>query len=242
MKIFISWSGERSKNFAEFLQNWLGNIIQSVDPFLSGDIDKGSKWGPKISQELQESKLGILCLTPENIHSEWIIFEAGALSKLGDKVCPILINIDKSSIELPLSQFQCTLSSDKKEMRGLLFSINNEIAELYDKDKNQSKPLPESRLNELIEHFWSEFESKITEINNMEISEESSIVIDENNKIIEEILTIVRAIDYKLTYEPTQSHFVIPKIFSTMLESASSDKMYREGEFATFSPRNHDVP
>ena len=41
MKVFISWSGELSKNIAEVIKKWLPCIIQSVEVFFSpDDIEK----------------------------------------------------------------------------------------------------------------------------------------------------------------------------------------------------------
>ena len=80
MKIFISWSGDQSKKIAEILRKWLPSVIQAAKPYYSpDDIAKGAKWGSEIAQELDASKIGILCPTADNITAPWIMFEAGAL-------------------------------------------------------------------------------------------------------------------------------------------------------------------
>ena len=44
MKVFISWSGDRSKFIANTLHWWLPNVMQAIDPFVSSqDIQKGAK-------------------------------------------------------------------------------------------------------------------------------------------------------------------------------------------------------
>ena len=79
MKIFISWSGPRSKAMAEALKEWLPNVIQAVDPWVSSsDIDAGMRWTPALAEQLQQTQLGILCLTAENLNAPWLLFEAGA--------------------------------------------------------------------------------------------------------------------------------------------------------------------
>ena len=45
MKLFICWAGERSKEIATFLDDWLRKVHQNIDPFMSEvDIVKGERW------------------------------------------------------------------------------------------------------------------------------------------------------------------------------------------------------
>ena len=81
MKVFISWSGDRSKVIASALKHWLPDVFQGLQVWMSDhDIYAGSKWGMEIGAVLEESKIGIICLTPESLKSHWLAFEAGALS------------------------------------------------------------------------------------------------------------------------------------------------------------------
>ena len=80
--VFISWSGERSKHVALGLRDWLPAILQTAKPWMSeSDIDKGARGVEEIGKALSDIEIGIVCLTPENLDSRWILFEAGALSK-----------------------------------------------------------------------------------------------------------------------------------------------------------------
>jgi hypothetical protein len=80
--IFISWSGLRSRWIAETLRDWLPMIVQAANPWMSAsDIDKGSRGLPEVSKALDGMKVGIVCLTPENLTAPWILYESGALSK-----------------------------------------------------------------------------------------------------------------------------------------------------------------
>ena len=93
MKVFISWSGQPSKRLGEALRDWLPGVLQLVTPYFTpSDIEKGTLWSTDIAKELSESQVGILCVTRDNIHSDWLLFEAGALSKSLEKshVCPVL--------------------------------------------------------------------------------------------------------------------------------------------------------
>lgn len=93
--VFISWSGQRSKLAALALHRWLPSAIQAAKPWMSDkDIEKGTRGLHELSTALEGIRVGIVCLTPENLHSDWIHYEAGALSKsINDKarLCTYLL-------------------------------------------------------------------------------------------------------------------------------------------------------
>lgn len=131
MKIFISWSGERSNKIANILREWIPCVIQSIKPYVSSkDIDKGARWSTDIAKELEDSYFGIICVTKSNINAPWINFEAGALSKAIDKsnVAPFLFDINPSEISGPISQFQFTIF-DKEDIKSLMTTINGLCSE-----------------------------------------------------------------------------------------------------------------
>jgi TIR domain len=110
MKVFIGWSGDRSKQVALVLRQWLPNVIQQVEPWMSEeDIHAGKRWLDVLLKELEQTSFGIIALTPENARSAWILFEAGALAKQIDEsaVCPYLVDIAETTDVIgPLAQFQ----------------------------------------------------------------------------------------------------------------------------------------
>jgi hypothetical protein len=58
MRVFVSWSGEASHHVAKALKEWLPNVIQAVDVFLSSeDIAKGSRWFHELSSVLDSHYL-----------------------------------------------------------------------------------------------------------------------------------------------------------------------------------------
>src|SRR5439155_27102989 len=131
MKVFISWSGERSKAVAEALRYWLPKVIQAIEPWMSADdIEKGTRWRSGIADELGQSSVGIICVTRENLDSTWIHFEAGALSKQQQNtfVCSFLFALAPTDIREPLSQFQAT-KAQKEDLRKLLSTINNALGD-----------------------------------------------------------------------------------------------------------------
>lgn len=81
MKIFISWSGERSQKIAELFKDWIQCVIQAAKPWISShDVDRGALWYTEISKTLADSQFGILCLTPVPICS--LLLLAAILQKL----------------------------------------------------------------------------------------------------------------------------------------------------------------
>ena len=96
MKVVIGSSGDRSKQLSEAIHWWLPHVLQFAKPYFSpSDIDKGKRWSDDISKELGQSHIGIIVMTEGNLTSPWIMFEAGAISKVVDesRVCPIVFGI-----------------------------------------------------------------------------------------------------------------------------------------------------
>jgi TIR domain len=192
MKIFISWSGSLSHKIACELRDWIPSVIQSIKPYVSSeDIDKGTRWSTDIAEELQGSKYGILCLTPDNIEAPWLNFEAGALSKtlINSFVSPFLIGLKPSDVKGPIVQFQSTLYN-KEDIKKLLHSINNANSENF---------IEKDRLNSYFDVWWPKLEEKLNiiekEINSSKTKTPAKISSPESNKsdeVLEEILGLVR--------------------------------------------------
>ena len=184
MKIFLSWSGSKSKKLAETLRDWLPNVIQALEPWMSAeDIDKGSRWYIDVVSELEKTQFGIICLTPENLESPWVHFEAGALSKsIGkSKVCPFLVNLNPTSVKGPLALFQACKTS-KEDTKKLIESVNKGL---------NDQALQSNKLDIAFERWWPDLDSKLHEISNIA---DESIPIRSDRDIIEEILQIVRSL------------------------------------------------
>jgi arsenate reductase-like glutaredoxin family protein len=195
MKIFLSWSGTKSKLIAESLKDWLEQVIQSTEPWISTSIEKGKKWSKEISDKLEESKIGIICITKDNLNAPWILFEAGAISKSSDSyVCTFLTDISSpSEIVGPLSSFQHTKFS-KDDMLKLCKTINNRI-----KESKGGKPLNEKALEEVFDIFYPKLEDKINEIfSSTEESDETQQFLRSDRDLLEELVESQRLIREKL--------------------------------------------
>ena len=110
MRVFISWSGPRSLAVAEALRDWLPNVLQYVDPFLSEkDIRAGQRWANEIGVQLETTNFGICCIDATHQNAPWLLFEAGALAKKleeGRVVAYLMDNIKPADLTGPLTQFQ----------------------------------------------------------------------------------------------------------------------------------------
>lgn len=156
MKIFISWSGERSQKLAQALHHWLPLVLPYVQPWLSqADISAGDRWAQEVAQELGASNFGIICLTPENLNAPWILFEAGALAKSLQeaKVIPLLLGAEFSDISGPLTQFQAK-KVDEAGLSEVLQSING----------SAQSPEPTDRVRDRFSGLWPEIERRIAAI------------------------------------------------------------------------------
>ena len=120
MKVFISWSGHRCGQVASALRDWLPGVLQVIEPWLSSeDLPLGARWADEIARALQSTDVGIICLTPENLQSPWLMYEAGALSKRVSEslVCTYALDIPPTEISGPLAQFQSTIAQ-REDMLG----------------------------------------------------------------------------------------------------------------------------
>lgn len=182
--VFISWSGNRSRHVAEALREWLPMVVQAAKPFLSKkDIDKGSRWHVELAGALDMTKVGIVCLTPENQREPWLLFEAGALSKITDKgtlVCTFLVaGLQPSDVRSPLSEFQAT-KSEKDETRQMLQSINKTIG----------STLSEHTLDDVFDALWPKLEAKLSSLPEPETHVPPKRDL---NEMISEVLNLSRA-------------------------------------------------
>ena len=157
MKVFLSWSGHKSHQVALVFRDWLPSVIQSITPYVSSeDIDKGARWSTDIAKELEDSSFGILCVTKENLEAPWLLFEAGALSKMMDKasVCPFIFDLKRAEVKGPILQFQSTIF-EKEDVKKLLVTLNKSCGDAG---------LKEELLTKTFEVWWPNLEESLNKI------------------------------------------------------------------------------
>lgn len=187
MKIFLSWSSERSRHVATALRNWLPLVLQSTEPWLSErDIAAGDRWSHQVGKKLEECDFGIICLTRENTEAPWVLFEAGALSRTlaTAAVCPYLYDLEIQEITGPLSQFQAK-KADRTSTRELVGAINQKA----------NSPLPEPRLDEIFEVLWPKLEADLAAV---PAATTPVPKLRSQSEVLEELVVSMRRIEHRV--------------------------------------------
>lgn len=189
MRIFISWSGDRSRVVAEKLAWLIRNLIQTTEPWVSTAIDKGSRWEPEIARNLDQAGLGIVCITSDNQESRWLLFEAGALAKrFEEKVCTFLLDVAPAEVAPPLGQFQHTIA-EKADVWALIQSINKTV------EAEKFKPRPADDLESHFKDLWPKFEDVIAEQRAAATKKPKE---RDQREMLTEVLNTIRAFSSKL--------------------------------------------
>jgi hypothetical protein len=186
--VFISWSGEKSRQIAEAFKDSLSSMLQGVTIYFTpADLEKGAQWFTEAAKELEKANLGLIFVTKDNLSSTWLHFEAGALSKnvARARVCPVLFGVAASEIKGPLAQFQCT-SFNEKEIRQLLGMINS----------RQSKGLlvQDATLDRTFSKFWPDLQNWVAKILASSTDIPAKATVPRTDKdLLQETLAAVRA-------------------------------------------------
>ena len=161
MRIFVSWSGERSRRLALALQDWIPYVIHTIrreDIWVSDrNIEAGQAWSRVLGDVLSETRIGLICLTHENLQAPWVHFEAGALAKqlANAKVIPLLFGMQPKDLGgSPLSQFQAVQLLEQDVPR-LLRSLSSELGE---------GRIPDAILEKSFRQNWPDLAVRLQEI------------------------------------------------------------------------------
>lgn len=211
MKVFLSWSGERSKAVAELLNEWLCCVIQAARPWVSTrDLDRGSLWFSEINDQLKDTSVGIICLTQENRVRPWILFEAGALAKglSTARVCTLLIDLEPKDVEDPLAQFNHT-SPTEESMFNLVKTLNTALG---------VNGLDPRVLEQVFETYWPQFDKKFKDIVK-NIKDISSAKPRAKDDLLGEILENTRLLNNRIRrLERAQEEFPIKQNIKNLIE------------------------
>lgn len=181
MQVFISWSGDRSRLIAEAIRGWLPKVVQSVKPWMSDqDIAAGARWLTEVASTLNSTSVGLICVTPENQHNPWLLFEAGALSKTIEQtcVCPLVFEMTPGQLTGPLTQFQAN-PLNREGVGKVLSTINKSLGE---------RRIDSQQMEEILDVWWPKLEERLQAIP----SAPTPTTIRAMGDQLEELLTLAR--------------------------------------------------
>ncbi|MFG2167462.1 toll/interleukin-1 receptor domain-containing protein [Micromonospora chersina] len=204
MKIFISWSGEPSRQIARALRDWLSVVVQHVEPWMSDEeIQSGTRWNDSLAHSLDDTNFGIVCVTRANQSAPWLMFEAGALAKRLDqaRVVPLCIDLEPSDITSPLQAFQAR-RLNQEGTRRLVYELS-ELAE---------HPRPRESIDTLFDAMWPRLEAAVADAATVTVSPGEPHRSPED--MLAELVTRVRNIERDVEQ---REHFS-PSSVGTLLE------------------------
>lgn len=116
MRIFISWSKNKSKQLAELTKQFICDTLDNnIDIFFSPKMYKGTCVDFEIHQNLLNCDKCIVCITADNFKNPWLMYESGVVygsnystNKKSGIVIPILFEYipDWSSwVDKPLNRY-----------------------------------------------------------------------------------------------------------------------------------------
>ncbi|WP_323615898.1 toll/interleukin-1 receptor domain-containing protein [Erysipelothrix rhusiopathiae] len=190
MKVFFSWSGAKSNHIAKHFRELLQNIYYDIDIYFSDqDIGAGDKWRSNIENGLDNNDLGIIFLTPDNLSSKWIYFEAGALSKVmsNENIVPIIYDLKPTDISEPLASFQAK-SIEKNQILDVVLKIGKLM---------QFQP-NSSAIERAFDLSWEKFNENVNSKKLSKIEDQTSTDISDanvmtNEQKIDELLKLTRS-------------------------------------------------
>lgn len=194
MKMFLSWSGNKSHQMALAFSEWIPCVIQAIDPWISSkDVDRGAIWFNEILEQLKEINFGIVFVTKENQNKPWLLFETGALSKglTENRICTVLVDLYVRDIDSdsPLRHLNHT-TLEKDSIFTLVQTINKHLETV----RVQDKPL-ETSFNAL----WEMFKSKSIDILKDDPDPVSEEPRREDTDVLNDILDNVLNINKKVS-------------------------------------------
>lgn len=134
-KIFVSHSSS-DKPLVEYLNALVCDafvekveLMYSSASVKSGGIAAGQSWLDWIHDQVQQSALTIVVLTPLSKARPWLMWEAGAATGMGlsqgtsSPVVPLLFGLKNEEIPSPLHERQTKCGTEKEDIKDLLESI-----------------------------------------------------------------------------------------------------------------------
>lgn len=172
---------------AAALRDWLPDVLHFVEPWMSEyDIHAGQRWAPVVGAVLEETNFGILCVTAENRDAPWLVFEAGALSKVVSEAAVIPLLLDAAFTDIssgPLGQFQAK-QLDRQGCLDVVAAIN----------ALSGNRIEAGRLVRIFERFWPDLAARLDEVPEAEATPPHRPIGD----VLEELALGIQRIETRL--------------------------------------------
>jgi len=173
MKVFISWSGQRSRHVAEAIRRWLPSVVHGIDVWISSrDLEPGSNWHRRLFDQLAQTSYGLVIVTAESATAPWVLFEAGAVAKYPEaRLIPLLVEFDRESMPAPLQEF----TAERCDREGMWDIVRYVAAQSSTRKSRWWKslwgivPLPERqsgepKLADLFSRQWPDLERELAKL------------------------------------------------------------------------------
>ena len=160
MKVYLSWSGERSRRAALILGEWLPWVIPFTEPFVPAQSGDGIPWNREREEAALDTGFGILCVTRKNLYSPWLLFEAGALLMAAEQPCVAAWFLDMDPMEAggPVSLFQ-SVTCEEESLQGLIYAVNRACGE---------NGVPEDRLGSTFAYWYPDLRDNLADLGEMD--------------------------------------------------------------------------
>jgi hypothetical protein len=161
-------------------------MFPTLDATLSMDTEKGALWFTDLKSELQDARMGLICVTPESVASPWLHFEAGILSKAlredsrltgdrgrsaGLRIFPFLHDVAPDALRDPLSAFQNTVATDRDDAWQLIETIRSILKEHGTPASARSLSPSPRTVRRTFEQKWKSFQTELRRIKPCPLSE-----------------------------------------------------------------------
>lgn len=170
--VFLCWSKARSREIAHAWESLLPTLVD-VRAVMSTEFTKGRDWWTALRQTLGAARTGVVFLTPENVSSPWLHYEAGALATaMGERdgtLFTYVVGFDSGTLTGPLASYQSTVATREdtfRLIRDLCAATGRPApsAEQFDawwlKLAAKLDDVREPTIPELVPHFADWFERK----------------------------------------------------------------------------------
>jgi hypothetical protein len=222
-QVFFSWSGDLARQIADVFAKWIPAILQTVKPFYSPEIEKGTRWGVEIATALENCTSGLVFATPDNLRSQWLNFEAGAISKLGgSRVYVLIFGLKKSDLTGPLAQFQAS-DFTMDEIQNVLNSINE-----------NGEKIESVTWQRAFDAIWPKIKEEVNVLIELakKKSEEPTPDPRSAESMLEELLLIARRIDAGTSVDKSTPSSFMTHDLNTEALSQEMIMSINSGEFA----------